>query len=187
MNSNQTKYLLVENQLKKLKTFDLSYFRGNNYFGNDSKNYLVFEASLQYIKLSYDGSAPYKAFLSWVSKEVSEEIIKPPRSTNSILSPILEDITTKEKVEFNGSCLNQDRITYTPQTIVNIYIVYEITKNNLISSYQTLENCLFAAVKLTINPDINRYKYSGYGILFDRKGQFPCGSGFGQTVIILGA
>ena len=29
--SNKTKHLLAENELKKLKTFDLSYFRGNNY------------------------------------------------------------------------------------------------------------------------------------------------------------
>ena len=27
--SNKTKYLLVENERKKLKTFDLSYFKGN--------------------------------------------------------------------------------------------------------------------------------------------------------------
>ena len=41
--SNKTKHLLVENELKKLKTFDLSYFKGKNYFGNDSKNYLIFD------------------------------------------------------------------------------------------------------------------------------------------------
>ena len=29
---NKSKHLLVENELKKLKTFDLSYFRGKNYF-----------------------------------------------------------------------------------------------------------------------------------------------------------
>ena len=32
------------------------------------------------------------------------------------------------KLNINGSCLIQDQITYTPQTIKNIYIVYEITK-----------------------------------------------------------
>ena len=31
INSNKTKHLLVENELKKLKTFDLSSFRGKNY------------------------------------------------------------------------------------------------------------------------------------------------------------
>ena len=33
--SNKTKHLLVENELKKLKTFDLSYFIGKNYFEED--------------------------------------------------------------------------------------------------------------------------------------------------------
>ena len=62
--------------------------------------------------------------------------------------------------------------------------VYEITKNSNLSSYPTLVNCLFGAVKLTKNPDIDKYKYSGYGIGFDRKGMFSIGNGFGKNVII---
>ena len=118
---------------------------------------------------------------------MSKEIIKPPRSNKNILSPIVEDIATKEKVKFNGDCLIQDQITYSPQTIVNIYIVYETTKKNAVSSYPTLENCFFGAVKLTKNPDIDKYEYSEYGIGFDRRGQFSFGDGFGQNVIIFGA
>ena len=49
-----------------------------------------------------------------------------------------------------------------------------------------LENCLFGAVKLTKNPDIDKYKYSGYGIGFDRRGTFWLGNGLGQNVLILG-
>ena len=36
----------------------------------------------------------------------------------------------------------------------------------VISNYPTLENCLFGAVSLTKNADININKYSGYGIGF---------------------
>ena len=36
---------------------------------------------------------------------------------------------TKTRVEFNGSCLNQDKVTYNHGTIVSIYTVYEISKN----------------------------------------------------------
>ena len=48
----------------------------------------------------------------------------------------------------------------------------------------TLENCLFAAVKVTKNTDVNNYNYSGYGIRFDGKGDFthPTGS-FGNEII----
>ena len=71
--------------------------------------------------------------------------------------------------------------------IVNIYIVYEITDNFNISSYPTLENCLFGAVKLTKNADIDKYGYSGYGIGFDRYGSFSFpGAGLGKNMIIFG-
>ena len=46
---------------------------------------------------------------------------------------------------------------------------------------------MFGAVSLTKHVDIDRYQYSGYGIGFDRKGEFSFGSnGFGRNVIILG-
>ena len=37
-----------------------------------------------------------------------------------------------------------------------------------ISNHLTLVNCLFGAVTLTKNADIDKYKYSGYRIGFDR-------------------
>ena len=40
---NKTKYLLPENKLNKLKSFDSSYFIGKSHFEEDgTKNYLVF-------------------------------------------------------------------------------------------------------------------------------------------------
>ena len=81
-----------------------------------------------------------------------------------------------------------DKITYTHGKVVNIYIVYEINKkDNTIISDPTLENCLFGAVTLTKNVNIDRYGYSGYGIGFDRKGSFSflvCG--YDENVLIFG-
>ena len=71
--------------------------------------------------------------------------------------------------------------------IVNIYIAYEISKNYSISSYPTLENCLFGAVSLIKKADIDRYKYSGYGIGFDRHEEFSFGNVLGKSCIIFGA
>ena len=51
------------------------------------------------------------------------------------------------RVEFTGSLLKQDRIAFNHKTIVDLYIIYEITKNNPTSTYPTLENCLFGTVK----------------------------------------
>ena len=51
----------------------------------------------------------------------------------------------------------------------------------------TLKNCLFGAVILTKNADIDKYGYSDYGIGFDRKSSFSFPSGrFSQNVIIFG-
>ena len=50
--------------------------------------------------------------------------------------------------------------------------MYEIEKSKNISSYPTLKNSLFGAVKLIKNVDVDLYKYSGCGIGFDRKGFF---------------
>ena len=104
-----------------------------------------------------------------------------------MLSPLVLYAGNSTLVKFNGSCLRQDAVRLLHGKIVNIYIVYEITKSNPISSYPALENCWFGAVKLTKNPDIDNYKYSGYGIEFDRKGKFSFGDRFGRNVIIFGA
>ena len=43
-------------------------------------------------------------------------------------------------------------------------MVYEITNIHGTNNYLTLANALFGAVKSTKNADIDKYKYSGYGI-----------------------
>ena len=52
---------------------------------------------------------------------------------------------------------------------MNIYIVYELGASSSHISDPTLKNCLFGAVTLTRNYDIEKYGYSGYGIRFDRR------------------
>ena len=83
--------------------------------------------------------------------------------------------------------MKQGSVTFNQKKVVNIYIVYEISKRINISNYLTLENCLFGAVTLTKNADIDRYKYSGCGIGFDRHGSFSFpGTGLDRNVIIFG-
>ena len=71
---------------------------------------------------------------------------------------------------------------------VNIYIVYELARSSSHSDNPTLKNSLFGAVTLTKNALIDKYSYSGYRIVFDRKSSFSFpGSRFGQNVLIFGA
>ena len=76
---------------------------------------------------------------------------------------------------------------FTHKKVVNIYIVYELGASSSNVNDPTLKNCLFGAVTLTKNVDIEKYKYSGYGTGFDRSSfSFPS-PGFGQNVLICGA
>ena len=185
---NKTKHLLVENELKKLKTFGLSYIRGKNHFEEDgTQNYLVFNPMYRYFKsIACAGGGNY--IYRWKSKGLSDERINYITVSYFSITPELSHYGTKTRVKFTGSCLKQDKATYNLGTIVNTYIVYEISKNYNITCYPTLESCLFGAVSLTNVVDIDQYKYSGYSIGSDRKAEFLFGSnGFGRNVIILGA
>ena len=72
---------------------------------------------------------------------MSDENITAPTTSNYKLNTQLSYFGTKTRAEFNVSCLKQGKITYDHGKIVNIYIVYEISKKFNISSYPTLENC----------------------------------------------
>ena len=122
----------------------------------------------------------------WQSKGLSPENID-PRTTS--LSPSISYVGNKIRVKFTESCLKQsNKLTYTHGKVVNIYIVYEFRTSSSNVNNPTLKNCLFGAVTLTKNADIDKYGYSDYGIGFDRRGgsfSFP-GGGFGHNVLIFG-
>ena len=87
------------------------------------------------------------------------------------------------------SYFKQDKVTFNHKKIVSIYIVCEKISiagiNGNRDSNLTIEKALFRAVSLTKNAGGDKYKYSGYGIAFDRKLSFP-GGRYGQNVIIFG-
>ena len=87
---------------------------------------------------------------------MSDERLNSNTASNYTITPEFRFYGTKTRVEFNGSCLMQDKVTYNHEKIVSICIVYEIRKNYNISSYPTLKNCLFGAVTLTKNADIDQ-------------------------------
>ena len=142
----------------------------------------------KYFKLS-SVAGVIDRFLSWQSKGVSKESIKSPRISNNSLTPELSYYNnTKRRAKFKGSCFKQSDFTFPHNKILNIYIVYELGTSSSHISDPTLKNCLFGAVVLTKNPAIDNYKYSGYGIRFDRRSIFSfLSGGFGQKVLIFGA
>ena len=123
--------------------------------------------------------------LLWQSKGLSNESIKPPTASDNSLNPRLSYKSTKIRVQVTGSCLKQPKLTFTHQKVLNIYIVYELGASRSHINDPTIKNCLFGAVTLTKNPDIEKYRCSGYGIGFDRRSSFSFQSGgFGQSVFL---
>ena len=179
----------IKLNINKLQAYDLSYFKGKQYFdeGSGKQNCLVFLPMGKYFKLN-SVVGVIDCVLSLRSKEISNESIKPPTTSNNSLNPRLSYNDTKIKVQFTGSYLKQPKFTFTHKKVVNIYIVYELGASSSHSSDPTIKNCLYGAVTLTKNADIEKYKYSGNGIRFDRRSSFSFPSGgYGQNVLIFGA
>ena len=73
---------------------------------------------------------------------------------------------------------------------MNISIIYEIHLLTFTVAQEfMLGNTLFGAAKLTTNASPDKYKYSGYGFVFDASGSmlWSYDSGFGKNAIIFGA
>ena len=148
--ANKTKHFLNDN--------DLSHYREKQYFdeGSGKQNYLIFLPMGKYFKLnSVAGAADY--FLSWQSKGISNENIKPPITSDNSLNPELNYYGTKTRVKLTKSCLKQSSHILTHKKVVNIYIFYELGASSSNFSDPTRKNCLFGAVTLTKNADIEKY------------------------------
>ena len=183
--SNKTKHLLVENELKKLKNFDATYFRGKNYFDSDdgTQNALVFQTMQKHFKL-LNGDQINK----WRSKGLSNQYLNGAGTVGDIfLSKPLKPMHVIFKGR--GVLVQYDNDIIAGGPIVNIYIVYKTSLKTINSNF-VFKNCLFGAIKITktTNSDTGKWQYSGYGIGFDSKGEFTHPDrGDGKSVIFLGA
>ena len=167
VNKNNTKHLLVENELKKLKTLGLSYVWGKNYFeGNDgAQNALVFQIMQKHFNLSN-----INQISKWKSKGLSDQYLN--------LNGTMDDVVLSKSIKpmyviFKGKSIlyQHENDVLAGGSIVNIYIVYKSSSKTINSSF-VFKNCLFDAVKITntTNSDTDKWQYSGYGIGFDSKG-----------------
>ena len=84
---NKTKHLLVENEFKKLQTFDSSLFISQSYFNNDGiKLYLILQRLYHTLKILGDS----EKVVSWKSKGLPTEKITIPTTTDNSLSPSIK-------------------------------------------------------------------------------------------------
>ena len=175
-----------KNQLTKNTNNIILSLIGNIMFdgGDCSQAYLIFQPLYRYFKMVTNT----KYISLWKSKGLSAESIKPPTTSDNSLTPELSYYDYNIRITFTGSCLKQLKITYTHKKVVNIYIDYELGTSSSHIDDTALKDCLFGAVTLTKNADIDQYGYSGYGIGFDGRGSFSFPDGrYDQNVLIFGA
>ena len=85
--SFDAKIIELENNIKKLQTFDSIYFRGKSHFEEDGvQNYLVFQPIRRYFKII----ANTKYISSWKSKGLSDETIKPYATSDNSLTVFID-------------------------------------------------------------------------------------------------
>ena len=139
------------------------------------QNYLVFIPAKKYIKY-FSGTTWIE---SWKSNEMSEEKIENiTKSDSNFALTFVDHRLLLPGMNFNGCCLIKNNISISKK-VINL--------RNLNTDF-TLCNCLFGSVKLTRNVDLEKCKYTGYGIGFDFCSRFLFTDGsFGKNVIVFGA
>ena len=64
----------------------------------------------QYKKYFKTASANDSNIVSWKSKGLSDESIKPNNTSNKVVKPLLNSVGTKARVKFNADCLKQEKL-----------------------------------------------------------------------------
>ena len=195
--NNKSKDILLDNELKKLKTRvdssekiklndlqkEISFNTGFFYYLQQS--YLVYECKIdsfifdnkKILKWSSTGIFNYSDYYSMNAiKDTKKEL---PRLKNN----------DETYVYLQGSHFQQRNIIITDNSnVINIYIVYKL--DPISSTRDTtfmIQNVLFGAMEITKNADTSKYKYKGYGICFDEGGSFSTGNiNNGRNVLIFG-
>ena len=101
--SNKTKDLSIENELKKIKTFDLGYLWGKNHFDEDgNQNYCIFQPISKYFKVVNVNNTTY--ILSWKSRGLNDVKIESIKTNNYSLNPHIDNYDmSKIRIKFKGS------------------------------------------------------------------------------------
>ena len=140
----KTYYKSKQNKIG-LNALKLDYFLGKRFFDYDGQqNYLVFQLMYEYFKRTVVLSAGISTIYvnSWTSKGISNEVISAP---NNNQSPIFGYKDGKIGIFFEGSILNQARVTCNHGPKVSIFIVHKLNSPTISTDF-ALKDCLFGSV-----------------------------------------
>ena len=92
--------------MKKLKAFDLGYFKGKRHFVEDgAQHYLVFQPVMRYFTLNSNW------IIKWKSKDLPNESLEVVSKTDNTLTPSVNYYGDKVKLRFTGS-VSQQKSSY---------------------------------------------------------------------------
>ena len=179
--NNKSKDILLDNELKKLKTRidssekikindvqkEISFIKGFISYTQNSN--LVYECKVSSMKRNFYG------ILYWNPNDIydnsNKNQLNAVRNTKNV-APDIKNTNGQLYVSFNGNYFEQDPITI-PNNVINIYVVYKLDpiKSTRNTDY-TIQNALFDDMKITKNADYSKNNYTGYGLCFDEGGEF---------------
>ena len=187
---NASAILGFENKLKQKEDTvnenerDLSFIRGLFYYLQQSN--LIYECRTW--SFSYNSDGKIKLWKSTGINNLSKNSDMDAISEAALLFPSLED-DGRINVKLGGNYFVQTRVIIpNSDKIVNMYVVYMLdpiasTRNTDF----TIQNALVGTMNVTINGDISKNKYEGYGLCFDEGGTFSKGGiNNGKNVLIFG-
>ena len=98
---------------------------GGMYFENDgSQNYLVFQPIYSFFTKS--GSIT-ETIIAFKSRGLPDKIIKPPSTSDNRPASKLKWIHNSEiAIKFDGGCFKQDKETFSPKNVINLFIAYRL-------------------------------------------------------------
>ena len=195
--NNKSKDILLDNELKKLKTRvdssekvkpndvqkEINFNRGFFYYLQQS--YLVYECKVNSFAFNNTKITNWRS--TGIFNYSDYYTMNGIEDTKKKLPKLKIDDETY--VYLQGSYFQQNNVIVTNnKNAISIYIDYKLDP---ISSTRdttfTIQNALFGAMEIHKNADTSKYKYKGYGICFDEGGSFSIGNiNNGRNVLIFG-
>ena len=195
--NNKSKDLLLDNELKKLKTLvgssakikfdevqkETSFNRGFFYYLQQS--YLVCDCKMGSFQFTAGKISTWKS--TGIFNYLSNSNMNAAGDSKSVLPELKND--GRMHVSLSGNHFQQNKVIIpNNNNVINIYCVYKI--DPIASSRDdtfTIQNALFGAVEITKKADTSKYNYKGYDICFDEGGTFSKGNiNNGQNLLIFG-
>ena len=195
--NNKSKDLLLDNELKKLKTLvgssakikfdelqkENSFNRGFFYYLQQS--HLAYDCKMGSFQFTAGKISTWKS--TGIFNYLGNSNMNAVGDSKSVLPELKND--GRMSVSLGGNRFQQNKVIIpNNDNVINIYCVYKIdpiasTRDDTF----TVQNALFGAMEITKNADISKYNYKRYGICFDEDGTFSKGNiNNGQNVLLFG-